>query len=305
MIELGKTNSLRIARIDESGVVLDGDELGELFLPKKELPGRYRINDYADVFIYIDSKDQVVVTAREPYARAGELALLKAVSSNSYGAFLDWGLEHDLRVSQKEQQKRMRQGQSYMVYVYNDKNNRIAASTRFSRFFSKIPEGFREGQRVDLVIGEITAMGYRAIINRTYPGVLYRNEVFRLLKIGQEIKGYIKKIREDGKIDLALQKSSAREKDELSGKILDVLKENGGSLDISDKTTPERIYKLFGVSKKRYKNAIGALYKRRLIMVKDNEIRLVHEQTKKPSGALSGRGGTGSRRIRSGSNFKR
>ncbi len=274
MIEYGKINSLRVKKVDGNMIALDGGELGEVFLPKKEVHGRCRVNDNVEVFLYLDSKDQVIVTANKPYVEAGQFALLKVVTANSYGAFLDWGLERDIRVSEKEQQKRMRQGEFYLVYVYNDKNNRIAASSRLTKFMKNIPADFKEGQRVDLVIGDITPMGYRAIINGTHIGVLYKNEVFQLLKQGQPIKGYIKKIREDGRIDLSLQRRSAREIDDLSGKIMNVLKEHGGRLEISDKTSPERIYSLFGVSKKRYKSAIGTLYKKRLIKIEDYAIRI-------------------------------
>ncbi len=298
MIEYGKNNGLKVVKIDDTDVILDGGELGEVFLSKKEIPGRCRVNDNVDVFIYMDSKNRTVVTARKPFAEAGQFALLKVVSSNSYGAFLDWGLEQDLRVSAKEQQKKMRQGQSYVVYIYNEKNNRITASSRLTKFIKKLPADFKEGQRVDLVIGDITPMGYRAIINGTHLGVLYKNEVFQILKPGKALKGYIKKIREDGKIDLALQRRSAKEIDDLSGKILDALKESGGFLNISDKTSPERIYSLFGVSKKRYKNAIGALYKKRLITVGDHSIRLAEGQGQNSARTEAGKPGRPVRRIK-------
>lgn len=297
MINFGKINSLRVIGIDKFDITLDGGELGEIILAKKEIHGRCQVNDNVDVFLYRDSKGELILSTRRPYAQAGQFALLKVVSSNSYGAFLDWGLEQDIRVSVKEQQKRMRQGQSYIVHVYNDKNNRIVASSRLTKFLKNLPSDFREGQRVDLVIGDITPMGYRAIINGTHLGVLYKNEVFQLLKKGQAVKGFIKNIREDGKIDLALQKRSAKEKDELSKKIVDVLNERGGSLNISDKTSPERIYNLFGVSKKRYKNSIGALYKKRIITVEDHSIKLVNEQRQKQLKELTGEHGQKGRRI--------
>ena len=298
MIEYGKINTLRAVRINEFDIILDGGELGEVSLPKKEVRGRCRINDDVKVFIYIDSKDQVTVTARVPYAEAGQFALLKVVSSNSYGAFLDWGLEHDLRVSVKEQQKPMKTGLPYVVYVYNDKNNRTTASSRLMKFLKNLPADFKEGQGVDLVIGDITPLGYRAIINRTHLGVLYKNEVFQLFEQGQAVKGFIKKIREDGKIDLSLQKRSAKEIDDLSGKIMNVLKEHDGILRISDKTSPERIYALFGVSKKRYKSAIGALYKKRIITVEDHAIQLVPGKGEISPETKAGKTGRTGRRIR-------
>ena len=288
MIEYGKTNSLKVVRVDGSGIVLDGKELGEISLSKKEIPGRYSVNDKIDVFIYIDPKEQVMVTAHRPFVEADQFALLKAVSANSYGAFLDWGLENDLRVPVKEQQRPMKKGRSYLVYVYNDKNNCITASSKPAKFIKHLPADLKEGQRVKLVICNITPIGYKAIINKTCLGVLYKNEVFQLLEEGQAVNGFIKKIRDDGKIDLSLQKRSTSEIIDLSGKILEVLKEHNGTLEISDKTSPERIYSLFGVSKKRYKSAIGALYKKHIISVEDYVIRLVSEKErpspKKPTG---------------------
>jgi uncharacterized protein len=299
MIEYGKVNSMRVKRVNEVDIILDGGELGEVSIPKKEVHGRYRVNDNIDAFIYIDSKGQVIATAQKPFAEAGQFALLKVVSSNTYGAFLDWGLEQDLRVSVKEQQKPMRKGHSYLVYLYNDIKNRTAASSRLTKYLKNLPADFKEGQQVDLVVADITPLGYRAIINKTHLGVLYMNEVFQLLEQGQDIRGFIKKIREDGKIDLCLQKRSVRETDNLSGKILEMLKEHDGPLDISDKTSPERIYSLFGVSKKRYKDAIGALYKKRIIMVEDYAIRLVTEKGQPSQKTQKGKPGRTGRRIRS------
>ncbi|MFC1838193.1 S1 RNA-binding domain-containing protein [Thermodesulfobacteriota bacterium] len=280
MIELGKINNLKVVKEIKTGIYMDGGELGEIFLSKKEVPGDIRTNDNVKVFIFKDSKSQVVVTTKKPCAMAGEFALLKVVTSNSYGAFLEWGLKPDLKVPVREQQKKMKAGQSCPVFIYNDKYDRITASSRLNKFAKKVPEEFREGQPVDLVIVDITPMGYRAIIDGKYFGVLYKNEVFQILKPGQAVKGFIKKIREDDKVDLTIRKSVAMETDLLGKKILNILKERGGSLNISDKTEPEKIYSLFGVSKKRYKNAIGALYKKRLIIVEDHGIRIARKQDK-------------------------
>ena len=282
MVELGKISTLRVTKVMESGVTLDGEALGEIFLPGKEAPARCRANDSVQVFLYIDSKAGMIVTTKMPKAEAGQFALLKVLTSNSYGAFLDWGLEQDLRVSVREQNKPMKKGQSYVVFIYNDKNNHIAASSRLDKFSENQPVHFTEGQQVDLVIGEMTSLGYTAIINHTHLGVLYKNELFQILQQGQEIKGFIKKIREDSKIDLSLHKSGAKATDDLSKRILNVLKNSGGSLEISDKSSPETIYGLFSVSKKRYKNAIGALYKKRMITIEEQGIKLIREPGEKP-----------------------
>ncbi|HIJ40833.1 MAG TPA: GntR family transcriptional regulator [Deltaproteobacteria bacterium] len=282
MIEFGKINTLKVTKVMESGVTLDGGTLGAIFLPGKEAPAHCRVNDSVEVFLYNDSKARMIATTKKPNAVAGQFALLKAVTSNSYGAFLEWGLEQDLRVSVREQSKPMKQGQSYVVFIYNDKKNQITASSRLDRFLGKQPVHFLEGQQVDLVVGEMTPLGYTAIINHAHVGVLYKTELFQILKQGQEVKGFIKKIREDGKIDLSLQKSSAKAAEDLSRKILSALKESGGSIKVSDKSSPETIYRLFGVSKKRYKSAIGALYKKRVITIEEQGIKLIPETGEKP-----------------------
>lgn len=298
MVEFGKINTLKVIKVIKSGITLDGGTLGEIFLPEKEAPAQCRVNDNVEVFIYIDSKARMIATTRKPYAVAGQFALLKVVSSNSYGAFLDWGLKQDLRVPVRKQSKQMKQGQSYVVFVHNDKNSHITASSKLDKFLGKQPVNFIEGQPVDLVISEMTPMGYKAIINNTHVGVLYKNEVFQILKQGQEVKGFIKKIREDGKIDLSLQKSGAKAAEELSNKILSTLKEHGNSLGVSDKSSPEAIYRLFGVSKKRYKNAIGALYKKRMITVEEHSIRLIRKPGEKPLKNLKRGSGRAIRRNR-------
>jgi len=296
MVEFGKINTLKVIKVKESGITLDGGTCGEIFLSKKEAPARCRVNDNVEVFTYIDSKARMIATTRKPYAVAGQFALLKVVSSNTYGAFLDWGLKQDLNVPVREQNKKMKRGQSYVVFVFNDKNNHITASSKLDKFLKKQPVNFMEGHPVDLVIGDMTPMGYKAIINATHVGVLYKNEVFQILKQGQGIKGFIKKIREDGKIDLSLQKSNAKEADELSQKILSVLKAHGGSLGVSDKSSPEAISRLFGISKKRYKNAIGALYKKRLITVEEHCIRLIRKPGERPQKNLKRGSGRAIRR---------
>ena len=292
MVEFGKINTLKVIKVAESGIILEGGRVGEIFLPKEEAPGRCKVDDNVEVFIYIDSKAGRIATTRKPYALADRFALLKVVSSNSYGAFLDWGLNPDLRVPVRKQNKPMKEGLSYIVFVHNDKKNHITASCKLDKFLGKQAVNFTEGQSVDLVIGEVTPLGYKAIINNTHVGVLYKNEVFQILKQGQEVKGFVKKIREDGKIDLSLQKSSAKAADALATKVLSALEKNGGSLGVSDKSSPQEIYRLFGVSKKKYKQVVGALYKKRLITVQGHGISLTGKPGEKPLRNLKG----GSRR---------
>lgn len=274
MVELGKINTLKIIKVVRSGIILDGGALGEILISEKEAPAHCKVNDNIEVFIYIDSKAKMTATTQKPYAVAGQFALLKVAVSNSYGAFMDWGLKQNLRVPVPEQKQHMKLGQFYVVFVYNNKKNHIAASSRIDKFLSTLPVNFKEGEPVDLIIGESTPLGYKAIINKTHVGVLYKNEVFQILEQGQKVKGFIKKIREDGKIDLCLQKHSAQAFDDLSQSILNILKENGGSLEVSDKSSPEEIYRLFSASKKRFKSAIGGLYKKGMIVIEEHHIKL-------------------------------
>jgi len=276
MTEVGKFNRLRVIKRLDAGVYIDGEELGEIFLPRSYVPEGCRTGDIADVFIFLDSEDHLLATTQRPYAMVGDFAFLKVISVNPVGAFLDWGLQKDLLVPFSEQKQRMKEGKSYIVYIYiDDRSSRIVASSKLDKFLDKRPVEFQEGQSVELLICDQTEIGYKAIINNSRWGVLYKNEVFQTLKKGQNIAGFIKKVRDDGKIDLCLQKPGYEPIDGVSGKIIDKLTARGGFIPVTDKSSPEIIYGLFGVSKKTYKKAIGALYKNRLITIEDNGIRLI------------------------------
>ena len=250
---IGRINRLRVTRIRDYGAHLDGGE----------------------VFVYADGPKRLRATTQKPYATAGQFAKLRVKSNTSSGAFLDWGLQKDLLVPKKEQHARMEEGRSYVVFVFLDqKTNRIAASAKLDKFFSLQPPDYTEGQEVDLIIYDSTEMGYKAVINNAHGGMIYKNEVFRKLHPGEQLKGYIKKIRHDGKIDLSLQQPGYQKVDAVSRSILKIIKKHGGSLAVTDKTPPEEVYTLFGVSKKTFKKAIGALYKKRLIRLDTNGIKL-------------------------------
>ncbi|MBE9536590.1 MAG: GntR family transcriptional regulator [Proteobacteria bacterium] len=274
MVEIGRTNSLRVVKEVEFGLYLDGEDLGEILMPKRYMPKGCKPDDVIEVFLYLDSEDRLVATSEKPYAEVGDFACMKVVDVAEVGAFLDWGLPKDLLVPFREQKEKMSKGKEYVVFVYLDNSERIAASSRLDRFLSKEPPSFEEGEEVELLICEETDMGYKAIINGDQGGVLYSNEVFQKLKIGEKTRGFIKKIRDDGKVDLSLQKAGAEKVDELSEKILSALKEQGGFLYVTDKSLPKVINTLFGCSKKTYKKAIGGLYKKRLITIEDKGIRL-------------------------------
>ncbi len=274
MTEIGIVNELTVVKEVDFGVYLDGGGLGEILLPQRYVPQNCKAGDILKVFIYLDSEDRVIATTEHPYAMVGDFALLKVVSVTSVGAFLDWGLPKDLLVPYREQNTTMKEGKSYIVRVYLDNSNRIAASAKLDKYLDKEPGGLQEGQEVELFICNQTDIGYKAIINSSHWGVLHFNEVFQTLKRGQKIKGFIRKIRDDDKIDLCLHKSGYEKVDDVTGTIITVLKEQGGFISVTDKSSPETIYTLFSVSKKTYKKAVGALYKKRLITIEDNGIRL-------------------------------
>lgn len=276
MAEIGKLNSLRVVKEVDFGLYLDGGEHGEILLPKRYVPENAKPEDILEVFIYLDSEDRVIATTETPFIMVGEFACLKAVAITSMGAFLDWGLMKDLFVPFREQKQKMEVGKWYVITVYLDYDSkRLVASAKIEKFLDNLPPEYDAGEEVDLLISGETDLGFNAIINNKHSGVLYKNEVFQPLKKGDRIKGYIKKIREDEKIDLILQKPGYQKVDDISMRIVDVLKEHKGFIAITDKSDPDTIYNLFGVSKKTFKKAIGSLYKFRVISIEDKGIRLL------------------------------
>ena len=279
MIEIGKFNTLTVIKLVDFGVYLDGEERGEILMPKEYVPDNCSPDDEVRVFIYFDSEDRIVATTENPYVQVGEFAFLKVVAVSGVGAFLDWGLRKDLMVPFREQRETMLEGHSYLVYAYVDKaSDRIVASTKIDKYLDQVFPEYEPGQEVDVLIARKSDLGYSVIVNNAHWGLIYQNEIFQPVKIGQKLKGYIKEIREDEKIDVSLQPAGYAKIDGLSKMILDKIRDNGGVLDISDKSAPEERYNLFGCSKKNYKKAIGALFKRGMIDIDVDEIRLKEEE---------------------------
>ena len=266
MADVGRMNKMTVVREAEHGIYLSGDRRSDILLPKAYVPEGCKIGDEIEVFIYRDSEDRIIATTQTPLAMVGDFALLKVVSATRVGAFLDWGLQKDLLVPFKEQRFRMKTGQAYVVYVYLDENtDRVVASSKLNKFLNLEPAGYTEGEEVDLMIFEQNDLGYQAIVNNAHTGMIYENEVFIPLHIGQKLKGFVSKIRSDGKIDIALQKSGYENIDPIAEKILDYLKKHGGEMSITDKSPAELIYSTFGISKKNFKKALGALYREKII----------------------------------------
>jgi len=275
MAEPGKMNTLMVVNKVDIGVYLDGEDLGRILLPQRVVPPHCVVGGMVEVFVHYDQEGRLIATTRKPLALPGTFAYLKVVKLSSLGAMLDWGLSHLLLAPTREQKQMMEEGKSYLVRVIlDDKKKRIIASSRLDQFLDQLPVEYEVGQEVELLIGPHTDLGYKAIVNNAHWGVLYENEVFQTLKKGDRLPGFIKKVREDQKIDLCLQKPGYDKVDDLAERILGQLKEHGGFMAVNDKTAPELIYKWFGVSKKNYKKAIGSLYKKKIIVIEGEGIRL-------------------------------
>jgi len=275
MIKIGQYNTLPVSKFVDYGLYLDAAEDGEILLPKRYMPEDAHVGDNLNVFIYADSDDTLIATTLKPYACVGEAAYLRVAAVTKVGAFLDWGLPKDILVPFAEQHKKMEVGRSYIVYLYLDKYaDRIVASSKLNKFIKDEADCYKQKQKVDLLIAGKTDLGYKAIINNKHFGMLYESDVFQKLKYGQKIKGYIKNIRPDNKIDLTLQIENKESRETLEDQILDYLKANNGQSTLTDKSKPEDIYKQFSVSKKNYKKALGGLYKKRLIEISKDMIKL-------------------------------
>jgi hypothetical protein len=274
MVQIGKINRLSVKGTQAYGIHLDGGASGDILLKDKYAARKYQPDDKIDVFVYVDRDQRLVATTQKPYATVGEFAKLKVVSNSAAGAFMDWGLESDLFVPKSEQQDNMREGKSYVVFIFlSEKNNRITASSKLDKFLDLQPPEYEEGEEVDLIVYAQTDLGYNAVVNSAHIGMIYENEVFQKLVIGQRLRGYVKKIREDLKIDLRLQQTGYQIIDDVSQTILNIINDSSGTVAVTDKSPPEDIYNLFGVSKKVFKKAIGALYKKRLIIIETDCIK--------------------------------
>ncbi len=280
-VEIGKFNKLQVVKIADHGVYVDGGEEGAILLPNRYVPEGTDIEDCLEVFLYFDSDDLLIATTESPKAMVGDVQLLKVVDTNRVGAFLDWGLPKDLLVPYSEQQHPMKEGESYVVYVFHDhKTDRILASSKLNRYFEEESTNLVPRQKVDLKITDKTELGYKTIIDNQYLGLIFHGDAFRPLALGECLPGYIKAIREDGKIDVIISQHSPQGDNSLEDQILAYLKQSGGESHLTDKSNPDHIYRQFKVSKKKYKNALGALYKRKLIVITPEKISLVQAKEK-------------------------
>jgi predicted RNA-binding protein (virulence factor B family) len=284
MAILGKHNRLSIVRASSPGLYLDGGELGEILLPGRYIPADLKPKDLLDVFVYRDSEDRLVATTELPHATVGEFACLRVVSINDrVGAFLDWGLAKDLLLPFREQERSVRVGQRVVVFIYLDPpTGRIAATTRLAKHLSPDRPLYRNSQPVDLLITGATPLGYQAIVENSHAGLLYRDNVTKPLQIGERVKGFVRNIRPDGKLDLSLDASGYRRVAPLTVQIVQALEQNGGKLAMDDDSPPDEIRQKFSVSKKAFKQALGKLYKSRRIRFEKPGIQLLDNSSWSP-----------------------
>ncbi len=277
MLHIGQRNTLQVDRLSSIGVFLIEEEEGvSLLLPRRDTPEGCAVGDILDVFVYRDSDDRLIATKEEPYVTAGNFANLKVVGTNNVGAFLDWGLPKDLLLPFREQSFRPNVGQRVMVYVYLDPvSERMVATTRIHRHLDQVPHEFKEGEEVSLMVAKHTDLGHTAIINGTHTGLIYGSEVPNGLAIGKTMPGYIGTVREDEKIDLLLKPPGYKRVENSRDFILFKLAEGGGFLPLNDKSKPEDIREELDMSKKTFKQVIGALYKDRIITIKADGIHLI------------------------------
>ena len=277
-MEIGKYNTLRIARRVDFGLYLADADGNEVLLPTRYVPDAAQEGDELDVFVYHDNEGRPIATTDRPVATVGEFARMRVRQVAAAGAFLEWGLMKDLLVPFREQKIPMREGQWHIVYVYLDHiTQRVVGSARIDKYLDNIPPRYTRGQAVDLFVTGVTELGYKVIINHLHAGLLYRNEVFRPLRTGDRATGYIKEVREDDKIDVSLDPLGYDKIDGIADRILEALRQNGGALPVHDKSDADEIRALFGCSKKSFKQAVGALYKRHLITIESAGLRLVAE----------------------------
>ena len=274
-VNLGKFNQLEVVKEVDFGVYLDGGDDGEILLPTRYVPDDCQPGDMLNVFIYLDNEERLIDTTLSPLVQVVEFAYLEVAWVNQFGAFLNWGLMKDLFVPFREQKMKMQVGRGYIIYAYVDEESyRIVASAKVERYLSKDMPEYKEGELVDILIWQKTDLGFKAIVDNKYSGLLYQNEIFQSIETGMRMKAYVKQVRDDAKIDLELQRGGARKVDDFAEVLLQYLEEHEGRTSIYDKSEADEIYETFGVSKKTFKKAVGELYKKRLIVLEEQGIRL-------------------------------
>lgn len=275
MIQIGRYNNLKVVKIVDFGLYLDGGDDGEILLPARYITELPQPGDEMNVFVYRDSEDRLIATTDRPFATVGEFAYLQVTAVNKVGAFMQWGLPKDLLVPFREQKVSMKQGGIYLVYIYvDDATKRIVASAKIEKFIGNRFPDYAPGTKVKALVYNHNELGYRCIVDNLYHGLIYQNETFRPVELGVEIDAYVKRVRDDGKIDLTVSPVASVRVERLAARILEKVRENNGRLPVSDHSSAELIQEMFECSKKDFKKAIGLLYKQRAISISPEHIEL-------------------------------
>ncbi|RXE71511.1 GntR family transcriptional regulator [Muribaculaceae bacterium Isolate-002 (NCI)] len=275
MIQIGRYNNLKVVKIVDFGLYLDGGDDGEILLPARYITELPQPGDEMNVFVYRDSEDRLIATTDRPFATVGEFAYLQVTAVNKVGAFMQWGLPKDLLVPFREQKVSMKQGGIYLVYIYvDDATKRIVASAKIEKFIGNRFPDYAPGTKVKALVYNHNELGYRCIVDNLYHGLIYQNETFRPVELGVEIDAYVKRVRDDGKIDLTVSPVASVRVERLAARILEKVRENNGRLPVSDHSSAELIQEMFECSKKDFKKAIGLLYKQRVISISPEHIEL-------------------------------
>ncbi|WP_299162944.1 S1-like domain-containing RNA-binding protein [uncultured Eudoraea sp.] len=273
MIELGNYNTLKILRETDVGLFLGDDDVDDLLLPSKYVPDEFNIGDDISVFCYLDHEERPIATTLKPLIKRNTFGWLKVAEVNEFGAFMDWGLEKHLLVPFREQQTKMIEGESYVVFCYLDeKSFRLVASSRLNKFAKNEEISLNPNDEVDLLVSRQSELGWDVIINNKYQGLVFKSEVFQPMQVGATLKGYVKKIREDNKVDVVLKPIGYLGLEPAAKKIFEQLELAGGYISLHDKSAPEEIQEMFQMSKKTFKKAIGTLYRNRKIEIKNDGI---------------------------------
>ena len=275
-ILLGDYNQMIVKKEVDFGLYLDGGDMGDILLPARYVPPGAKPGDTLEVFVYLDQEERLVATTERPLAKVGEFAYLEVAWVNQYGAFLKWGLMKDLFCPFGEQKRKMEKGSRHIVHVHVDEESyRIMASAKVERYLSDEPADYYHNEAVDVLVWQKTDMGYKVIVDNAFQGLVYDNQIFKEIHVGQRMRGYIDQVRPDGKIDVMLQPSGRQQTLDFADTLTDYLIAHGGRCPYGDKTSPETIKEVCGVSKKTVKRAVGDLYKRRLIAIEEDGLRLL------------------------------
>ena len=280
MVKLGQYNELHVCKLVDFGLYLDGGDGLEILMPKRYMPAEVKEGDVLKVFVYQDAEARLLSTNEHPYATVGQFAHLKINSVNQVGAFADWGTSKELLIPHREQAQKMEEGRRYLIYIYIDEvSGRIAGTSKLDKYLDNVPPTYENNEEVEAIVWKPTPLGYKVIINHSQTGLIYKNQIFREIHIGERLRAWVKGVREDEKIDLSLQPMGYRQMiDPAEATILKALHLHGGFMPLTDRSTPELIAFELQMSKKTFIKAIGALYKQQRILIKDNGIELLDSE---------------------------